>query len=218
MKILAIDTSASFCSACIYCAETSQTLAEMCSDIGRGHAEVLMAHVEDCFKQANMTMQDIEQIAVTLGPGSFTGVRVGLAAAKGMALGLGVPIIGVSTLQAAIFEARRGDPETRVAAILDARRDQAFFQIADGEPSIGSWQQVAELLRGFDGELCGSGAEQVNQLLEQTLPVTHTNTSANIECVALCSLEKNVGNQTIEPIYLRSADAKKQAGAALPRK
>ncbi len=177
-----------------------------------------MAHLDACLSQAGLQIGDIDRIAVTTGPGSFTGVRVGLSTAKGLAIGLKVPVFGVSTLDAAIFAAKRNDMTGSVAAILDARRNQAYFQTDGGEPSIAEWAVLADTYDGFDGAICGSGAHLLNQQLSKQLPVVHANESPEIESVALCSLGNESQSHAVEPIYLRSADAKKQEGAALPRK
>ena len=217
MKILAIDTSASFCSACIYCGETGTLLSKKTTDIGRGHAELLMDHIEACFEDANLKKSEIDRIAVTVGPGSFTGVRVGLAAAKGLCMGLGIPLIAVSTLEAAMFQVNENGDFTALAAVLDARRGQACYQIENQAPAIASWEALSSELSDFEGQICGSGAELMNEHLLVPKAVAHTNASAVIESVAKLSIKKPASSHTVEPIYLRSADAKKQAGAALPR-
>lgn len=96
MKRLAIDTSAQFCAACLYDLETSIVVSSESRDIGRGHAEVLMDVIAKCM--ANIEYSEVSSLTVTIGPGSFTGVRVGMAAARGLSLSLGIPLAGVSTL------------------------------------------------------------------------------------------------------------------------
>jgi tRNA threonylcarbamoyladenosine biosynthesis protein TsaB len=81
MKILALDTSGTDCAVCIYDAERAEVLSEVTENIGKGHAERLIALVDQAFSQAELELSDIGKVAVTIGPGSFTGIRVGVAAA-----------------------------------------------------------------------------------------------------------------------------------------
>jgi tRNA threonylcarbamoyl adenosine modification protein YeaZ len=106
MNLLAIDCSASLCAACVYDAQTDKELGRAVLDLGKGHAEKLMAAVGDALKEAKVGFPDLGAVAVSVGPGSFTGVRVGVSAARGFALALKIPAIGVTTLEALAAEAR----------------------------------------------------------------------------------------------------------------
>ena len=98
MTILAIDTSASLCAAAVFDGELE--LGRSVIDIGKGHAEHLMGVIEAALAAANVTYAGMSRIVVAIGPGSFTGIRVGVSTARGLALALGVPAIGISNLDA----------------------------------------------------------------------------------------------------------------------
>lgn len=99
MIILSIDTSGVDCSACIYDSENDTVLGEVTENIGKGHAELLMGIIDGALSKAGLTLNAVERLAVTIGPGSFTGIRVGVAAARGFALSLDVEAVGITTLE-----------------------------------------------------------------------------------------------------------------------
>src|SRR3954453_13483883 len=98
MRLLVIDTSGPECATGIYDAGASQMLAMRSETIGKGHAEVLPGMIEAVVGEAGVPLGALDRIAVTIGPGSFTGIRVGVAMARGLALSLGIPAVGVTTL------------------------------------------------------------------------------------------------------------------------
>ena len=106
MMLLAIDTAAGLCAACVYDATAGEVTGRDVLDIGKGHAEHLMAVIGPPLSEAGIGYGDLGAIAVSVGPGSFTGVRVGVSAARGLALALKMPAIGVTTLEALAAEAR----------------------------------------------------------------------------------------------------------------
>src|SRR5690606_28081274 len=116
MKILAIDTVAELCAACVFDAETVGELGRAVLEVGKGHAEHIMAVVEEALKAASLEYAGLGALAVSVGPGSFTGVRVGVAAARGFALALKIPAIGVTALEALAAEARERFPGRAVIA------------------------------------------------------------------------------------------------------
>ena len=111
MIVLAIDTAGTGCFAAVYDDSTDTLLASAGADIGRGHAELLMGFIDQALAKSGKVLADIGRIAVTVGPGSFTGIRVGVAAARGFALALGVPAVGVTTLSAIAEAARAANPD-----------------------------------------------------------------------------------------------------------
>lgn len=132
MTILALDTSGTTASAAlvneyITLAESSVTLADLRGAGRKTHSETLMPMVDGLFKITAMTLENVDYIACTCGPGSFTGLRIGAATAKGLAFAAGKPLIAVPTLDAMAY-AVEGllMPDTWVVPMIDARRQQAY--------------------------------------------------------------------------------------------
>ncbi len=130
MNVLALDTATAACSVALWSDGT--VLARRFATMARGHAEALMPMVEAVMAEAGLAFADLDLVATTVGPGTFTGLRVGLAAARGLALAGGLPIVGVTTLEALAHgttpEQRRG---RALAAALDARRGEVYLQAFD---------------------------------------------------------------------------------------
>ena len=126
MKILALDTATSSCSVALW---ADGVRAGRSAEMERGHAEALMPMVIEVLAQAGCTFPDLDLVAVTVGPGSFTGLRIGLAAARGMALAANLPCVGVTTLEAvaASIDVRRHADKVVLAA-LDSKRGDIFAQ------------------------------------------------------------------------------------------
>lgn len=131
MKILALDTAASYCAAAVYDAGRDVVLAQVSENIGKGHAEVLMDYVSRALAEAGVTIKDIDRVAVNIGPGSFTGVRIGVSAARGFALALGCPAIGVTAFEALADETLARVPGKPVTILLDAHRGEIYGQTFD---------------------------------------------------------------------------------------
>lgn len=132
MAILAIDTSGDGCGTAL-ADENGQILATLVTPMRRGHAEALLPQIHATLAEAGLTLAGLQAIAVARGPGSFTGLRVGLATAQGLALGLGIPAIGIDGFSALRAGLTVPAGHTLVLA-LDSRRDDPFVQIeaADG--------------------------------------------------------------------------------------
>jgi tRNA threonylcarbamoyladenosine biosynthesis protein TsaB len=122
--LLCIDTSGPRCAVSLHDAAGTRRLGMAAPDIGRGHAEVLIGLLDDVLREAGAGYPDIAKIAVVVGPGSFTGLRVGVAAAKGLALALAKPLVGLSSLE--ILAEPHWGGEGRVLAVSDAKRGEVY--------------------------------------------------------------------------------------------
>src|ERR1700688_206260 len=132
MRVLAIDTALAACSAAVLDTEYGGIVASESLPMVRGHAEALMPLLQRVMNQARMTFADIDRIAVTTGPGSFTGLRVGIAAARGIALAADKPALGISTLAAyAAPHLADETATTPVVAAIDARHEHVYLQMFD---------------------------------------------------------------------------------------
>lgn len=131
MRVLVIDTALDACTVAVF--EAGVALGQRCETMARGHSERLGGFVRDVVDQAGGGFDALDRIGVTVGPGSFTGLRVGLAFAQGLGAALDRPVVGISTLAALARSADGG--EGRTAAVIDARREQVYLQMFDnGRP------------------------------------------------------------------------------------
>ena len=177
MLTLAFETSAKAASVAL--TENGKLLGESYQNTGLTHSQTLMVMAEDLLKQCGKTVSDVTAVAVAEGPGSFTGVRIGVAAAKGFAWGGQIPCYGVSTLEA--MAVSLGAYEGHVCACMDARRSQvynALFLVENGEITRISEDRaiaLAELkteLEHIDGPvfLVGDGAVLTHKTLAGEIP------------------------------------------------
>ena len=194
-------------------------LAARSEPMERGHQERLAGMVRDTIAEASVSFDALDRIGVTVGPGSFTGLRVGLAFAKGLGLALNIPCVGVVTLEALAASVTASGV---VAAIIDARRGQLYLQLfRDGEPlalpqALTPTEAQARLddARGDPITLIGSGAALLTQ--------SHNTTISDRlfpDPVALARLTTSAAEPIAnpEPIYLRAPDAKTIAERAAAR-
>lgn len=134
MIALGLDTATTACSAAVW--SDGVVVAHECVPMGRGHTEALIPMVLRVLAVAGVGFSDVNLVAVTVGPGAFTGLRVGLAAARGIALARGVPCIGVTTLESiAAAIPRRQPDDRRVLVVLDTRRGDFYAQAFSAEGS-----------------------------------------------------------------------------------
>lgn len=160
MKILAVDCAHGDCSAAFY--DGTRVVAEIVERMERGQAERLIPMVREVLAKAGVSFSDVESVAVTTGPGSFTGVRVGLAAADGIALAAGLPMTGVSVLDVLAWKNAREHPEIqKVCLVLETKRDDYYVQCFHGAtPATAAAAMTAGEIKAFvdDGYvLAGNG-------------------------------------------------------------
>src|SRR6516225_11501290 len=132
MLILAIDTALDTCAAAVLDTEASKLIAQESQGMKRGHAEALMPMIGRVIAQSGIGFAGLDRIAVTTGPGSFTGLRVGLSAARGIALAANKPAVGITTLSAYAAPVVSETGEQPVISAIDARHDQVYFQVVSG--------------------------------------------------------------------------------------
>lgn len=199
---------------------TRTVLAEDNRDITRGHAEILMGQIENCLIDSHITYDEIERIGVARGPGSFAGIRVGMAAAKGLGLALNIPVAGVSCLDACETYALEKGAEMPLLSVLDAKRDQFYCKLSQTQSNSG-WLAGADDL-SFEGasgisSIAGSGAREAADILGIRASIAHENAAIPIHVYATLAAQLPEDLVEAEPLYLRSADAKPQSGFALER-
>ena len=157
MLILAIDTALDACAAAVLDTSAGGVIAQESQAMKRGHAEALMPLIARVMKASGVAFAALDRIAATTGPGSFTGLRVGLSAARGIALAAGKPVVGVTTLTAfaAPIVSENGEPHPVLAAI-DARHDHVYFQVVGGDGSSLIKPKVAPIAEALDAARFGA--------------------------------------------------------------
>jgi len=204
MIVLAVDTCLGACAAALI--EDARLLATVSEPMTRGHQERLAPMVEALMATGGTSFAQVDRIAATTGPGSFTGLRVGLAFAKGLAVALDIPCIGVGSLEALA----QGLPG-RVLACADARHDQLYWQVfQDGvavtAPALSPLDEVAR--QSAPDNLTGPAAG----LLALAFPAARQTPAAAPDPAAVARIALT-SNQAPAPIYLRPPDAKLPGGA-----
>src|SRR5580693_9100185 len=217
MLILAIDTALDACAAGVLDTDAARLIAQESQPMRRGHAEALMPLIGRVIRQAGIAFAALDRIAVTTGPGSFTGLRVGLSAARGIGLAADRPVVGVTTLTAyaaPVVSQNAGQP---VISAIDARHDQVYFQAVSGNgsslirPRVGPIEEALGAARFGAAYLVGNAAALLGQRWPaDALPPFKVDAQAapDIAWVAWLGAAVSPNTAPARPFYLRAPDAK----------
>lgn len=229
MKILSLDTTAEVCTAAI--CDDKKLIAEMTVNTGNTHSQTLLPVVEQILKISKTSLDDIDCFSCSTGPGSFTGVRIGVATVKGIAYGKNKPCISVSTLEALAYNLIGCDGI--LCPVMNARRNQvynALFECKDStltrlcDDRALSIEELDEELsaQNLPVYLVGDGYEITLRGFKKTKPeiVPERMRVQNAYSVACCAIEKYNAGQTltdgeIVPIYLRPSQAERERNERL---
>ena len=226
MLLLAFETSAKSCSAALH--DGKGLLAESYQNSGLTHSQTLMVMAEDLLKVCGKSAADVTHLAVAAGPGSFTGVRIGVSAAKGFAWGAELPVYGVSTLESMALGL--GVMDGHICCCMDARRKQvynAIFLAENGhlnrvtEDRAISLEELKEELLSIDGPvyLVGDGAELTMRTLGAevpglVLPPEHRRhqRASGVALAAIGAMERgeSADGAALQPNYLRLSQAERE--------
>ena len=236
MRVLALDTALGACSVALL--DEGKIRARRYQDLTRGHAEVLMGLVSEVEEEAGLRALECDRLGVTIGPGTFTGLRVGLAAARGLALATGLPLVGITTLQAIAANAdsekgRQMDPqkdsgEGRILALLDARRGEVYGQLFEaGEalkpvtpPQVLTLEAAEALTRealagtseaAHQVSLIGTGAALVAARIGTAALDLISDAGFQPDAAEVARLAARIADPAAappDPLYLRAPDAK----------
>lgn len=215
MITLAFDTCLTACTAAVL--EDERVLVSRVEPMARGHQERLAPLVYEVMAEAELSFDRLDRIGVTIGPGSFTGLRVGLAFAKGLGAALDRPVIGIGVLEA-LAEPFEGP--SVVFSVLDAKRGQVYLQaFAGGKPLMApdalpvetACARLVELAGAGPAVITGTGLELVADVLPaaRRVPVEHADPAAVARLAAVRSPVPP------RPLYLRAPDAKLPGGREL---
>ena len=212
MLILGIDTSTKICTCSIFDSENG-VIAETSLSVKKNHSNIVMPIIDNLFKISDLTINDIDKIAVAIGPGSFTGVRIALGIAKGLAMGLNKPLIAVNELD--ILEAIASGNENEIIPLIDARKERVYYKYQNKYVD----DYLINLISNFDKNkkyiFVGDGAINYKNILKDNLgdnaivlPMYNAFPRASILCeLALNKEEANI--YTLEPEYISKSRAEK---------
>lgn len=212
MLILGIDTSTKICTCSIFDSENG-IIAETSLSVKKNHSNIVMPMIDNLFKISDLTINDIDKIAVAIGPGSFTGVRIALGIAKGLAMALNKPLIAVNELD--ILEAIASGNENEIIPLIDARKERVYYKYQNKYVD----DYLINLISNFDKNkkyvFVGDGAINYKNILKDNLgenaiilPMYNSFPRASILCeLALNKEEANI--YTLEPEYISKSRAEK---------
>jgi tRNA threonylcarbamoyladenosine biosynthesis protein TsaB len=217
MLILAIDTALDACAAGVLDTEAGKLIAQESQAMKRGHAEALMPLIARIIKESGIAFASLDRIAVTTGPGSFTGLRVGLSAARGIALAANKPVVGLTTLTAYAAPVVSQNAEQPVISAIDARHDHVYFQVVSGNGSSLIPPRVAPIEEALGASQFGAPYLVGNaaQILSQRWPAhapppfrVDAQGAPEIAWVAWLGAAVSPNTAPARPFYLRAPDAK----------
>lgn len=217
MLILAIDTALDACSAAVLDTRASRTIATESQSMKRGHAEALMPQIGRVMKESGLPFAALDRVAVTTGPGSFTGLRVGLSAARGIGLAAGKPVVGLTTLSAYAAPIVSENGEHPILVAIDARHDQVYFQVVSANGSSLIRPKVAPISEALAASrfgalhLVGNAAKILADHWPSDAPApiqVDAQPAPDITWVAWLGAAVEPGTAPPKPYYLRAPDAK----------
>lgn len=212
MLILGIDTSTKICTCSIFDSENG-VIAETSLSVKKNHSNIVMPIIDNLFKISELNINDIDKIAVAIGPGSFTGVRIALGIAKGLAMALNKPLIAVNELD--ILEAIASGNKNEIIPLIDARKERVYYKYQNTYVD----DYLINLISNFDKNkkyvFVGDGATNYENILKDNLgdnaiilPMYNAFPRASVLCeLALNKEEANI--YTLEPEYISKSRAEK---------
>jgi len=227
MRVLAIDTALAACSAAVLDTAYGGIVASESLAMTRGHAEALMPLLARVMKASGMAFGDLDRVVVTTGPGSFTGLRVGISAARGLGLATNMSVVGVSTLSAYAAPYLGADDKSPVVAAIDARHEHVYLQVFGPggrtliAPRLAPLSEAVRAASEVASRIVGSAAKAVADGLAKTAPAPVTvdaRDAPDIGWVAQIGAVMPEAKSPPKPQYLRAPDAQPQNAASLPRR
>lgn len=225
-RILAIDTALGACSVCVYDGAEGAPVAFEAEEMTTGHAEALMPMIARVMEQVEGGFASLSRVAVSIGPGSFTGLRIGISAARAIGFAAGIPVVGVSTLSAyAAPLINAADPGV-IAVAIDARHGAVFFQAFTTAgrtivlPRVITAKEAGRAIGAGPVKLAGSGAAALAveaMTLGLKASIADLTPAPDITSIARLGLIANPDTAPPKPLYLRAPSAQPQEAKAVPR-
>jgi tRNA threonylcarbamoyladenosine biosynthesis protein TsaB len=225
-RILAIDTALGSCSVCVIEEGRPLPLSMDSEDMTTGHAEAIMPMIERVMQQVDGGFPSLARVAVSIGPGSFTGLRIGIAAARAIGLAAGIPVVGVSTLSAYAAPLINASESGVIAVGIDARHGAVFFQAFTSAgrtivlPRVISVKEAGRAIGSGPVRLAGSGAAALaveTMALGLKASIADLRAAPEILWIARLGLSADPAAAPAKPLYLRPPGATPQTGKTVPR-
>jgi len=229
MNILALDTSLGACSAALLRSDGAGSMIFARRELmARGHAEALMPMVAEVMAEGELAFAELDVIAATTGPGSFTGVRIAIAAARGLALVTRAKLFGTDSLTVMAKVARTAEAfgEAPFAVAVDARRGMLYVGLYDDHarklegPLLLSPDEAAHQPPAALRHVVGSGGNMLAEAASRrglSVEASQAELQPDAAALAVIALERGETSATLRPLYLRPPDAKPQAPTAVTR-
>ena len=226
MRVLAIDTALEACSAAVLDTVRAEIVAAESRVMARGHAEALIPMIGRVMAASRIEFNDLDRIAVTVGPGSFTGLRVGIAAARGIALAAGKPAIGLTTLSGYAAPHIAADDTRSVAAVIDARHEHVYLQVFGPggrtvvAPRVAPLREAVLAALTGSARIVGSAADLIAASWPRTQPppaLVDQRGAPDIDWIARLGAAAGDPHGPPKPLYLRPPDAQPQHARLLRR-
>jgi tRNA threonylcarbamoyladenosine biosynthesis protein TsaB len=226
MRVLAIDTALEACSVAVFDTEVASRARSRSLPMARGHAEALMPLIATVMSDARAEFDELDRIAVTVGPGSFTGLRVGVAAARGIGLAAGKPVVGLTTLAAIAVPFIDADDTKSILVAIDARHDHVYMQLFGPggrtlvAPRVVHLRDAIRAAMASPTRIVGNAARLVEAAWpenERKPLLVNEIKAPDIVWVARLGAAADPDSASVKPLYLREADAHPQAAGVLPR-
>jgi len=206
MRVLAVDTALGACSCAVM--DDARVLSHRFVVMDRGHVEALAPMVEETMHESGVAFSELDRLAVTVGPGTFTGQRVGIAFMRGMRIALKRPLVGVTTLEALAHQAMAETGLTRAASLHDARREEVYLELVPGDgPALMPFDDAIKSLAA-EGTLAlaGTAAPRAAEMLKDA--VLSGVRQPDGLWVARLAMDREASAEAPKPLYLRPPDAK----------
>lgn len=211
MKILCIDTSSKLCSVAIL--ENTTLINKLELDNGLTHSETLMPLIKDLLEKSNLTLKDINLLVYDIGPGSFTGIRIGVATCKAFSDSINIPCVGISSLEVLAYNSKN---DGIICSTIDCKNDNCYFALYElvdenytvlEEPCAKTVTEVLDILNTkYSGK-------QIN-FVGDGIPSYSTNCYLNVESLGIAGYKKFISNnhvsEDILPLYLKKPQAQRQ--------
>lgn len=230
MKILSIDTSSNICGVSIL--DNDNLICNLDNDTGRTHSENLMPMIKDALSKAKITLNEIDLIVCDIGPGSFTGIRIGIATVKAFNDSLNIPCIGISSLEALAYNINNNS--SLVCSILDCKNDNCYFALYERkekifetliEPQAEDIYSTLSILKSYieynfensNITFVGDGSKiyqnQIKETFKESQIADENQDNLNSYNLGICGYEKYINNENsneeILPLYLKKPQAQK---------